>query len=158
MPNTHATLGGLFSDIADAIRAKTGSSENIKADDFPTEIGTIEAMQLTTGTEVTYDKKSHSKESSQSSFTYTHSITISDYAENGYKAVVAIGTYGYNGSTASVYESFVGYAVFTGDDLENMVKLDGSLTYNESTHKLMITRTTNRIYYISSTFYVVGLK
>ena len=41
MPNTHTTLDDLFSDIADAIRAKTGGSSIIIADDFP---NTIEAI------------------------------------------------------------------------------------------------------------------
>lgn len=41
MPNTHSTLTSLFSDIADAIRGKTGSSETIVADDFPTAIANI---------------------------------------------------------------------------------------------------------------------
>lgn len=40
------TLIQLFTAIANAIRAKTGSSETIKAEDFPTEISTI-----TTGTD-----------------------------------------------------------------------------------------------------------
>ena len=35
------TLTQLFTNIANAIRAKTGSSETIKAEDFPTEIATI---------------------------------------------------------------------------------------------------------------------
>lgn len=37
----HTTLTSLFTDIADAIRAKTGSSAAIVADDFPTEIASI---------------------------------------------------------------------------------------------------------------------
>ena len=41
MPNTHSTLTSLFSDIADAIRGKTGSSATIVADDFPTAIASI---------------------------------------------------------------------------------------------------------------------
>lgn len=41
MPNTHETLTSLFSDIADAIRAKTGGTADITADTFPTAIGTI---------------------------------------------------------------------------------------------------------------------
>lgn len=36
-----STLTNLFSDIADAIRAKTGSSASITASDFPTAIGAI---------------------------------------------------------------------------------------------------------------------
>lgn len=38
---THNSLAALFDDIADAIRAKTGSSAQIVADDFPDEIAAI---------------------------------------------------------------------------------------------------------------------
>jgi len=38
MPLTHTTLSSLFTDIADAIRAKTGKTAPIVADDFPDEI------------------------------------------------------------------------------------------------------------------------
>lgn len=41
MANTYSTLGSLFTAIANAIRAKTGSSASIVADDFPTEITNI---------------------------------------------------------------------------------------------------------------------
>ncbi len=41
MPNIHTTLSSLFSDIADAIRAKTGGSAQIIAHNFPTEIANI---------------------------------------------------------------------------------------------------------------------
>ena len=41
MANTHTSLKSLFSDIADAIRTKTGSTALIVADDFPTEISNI---------------------------------------------------------------------------------------------------------------------
>ena len=41
MPNTHATLTSLFGDIADAIRAKDGSTGAIVADTFPTAIQNI---------------------------------------------------------------------------------------------------------------------
>lgn len=41
MPNIHTTLSSLFSDIADAIRAKTGGSAQIVADNFPTAIANI---------------------------------------------------------------------------------------------------------------------
>ena len=57
MPNTHETLTSLFDDIADAIRAKDGTSAEIVADDFPTRIAaiptggggaTVEALQVNT--------------------------------------------------------------------------------------------------------------
>lgn len=41
MANTHETLSGLFTDIADAIREKTGSTEAIVADEFPEAIASI---------------------------------------------------------------------------------------------------------------------
>ena len=41
MPNTHETLTSLFSDIADSIRAKTGESGVLVADNFPAEIDAI---------------------------------------------------------------------------------------------------------------------
>ena len=41
MANFHTTLSALFSAIADAIRSKTGSTEQIVADDFPTAIDSI---------------------------------------------------------------------------------------------------------------------
>lgn len=44
MPNTHSTLMGLFSDIADAIRAKTGGTAQITADNFPSEIAAITGL------------------------------------------------------------------------------------------------------------------
>ncbi len=41
MANTHETLTSLFSDIADAIRAKTGGTADIVADEFPDAIDAI---------------------------------------------------------------------------------------------------------------------
>lgn len=41
MPNVHSTLSSLFTDIANAIRAKTGSQSQIVADNFPSEIANI---------------------------------------------------------------------------------------------------------------------
>ena len=41
MPNRHTTLTSLFTDIAGAIRSKTGESAEIKADDFDTAIEAI---------------------------------------------------------------------------------------------------------------------
>lgn len=41
MPNTYTTLSSLFTAIANAIRAKTGSQAQIVADNFPSEIANI---------------------------------------------------------------------------------------------------------------------
>lgn len=45
MANKHETLGSLFSDIADSIRAKTGSTGTIVADNFPEEIDLIDTQE-----------------------------------------------------------------------------------------------------------------
>ena len=42
MPNTHETLSALFTDIANAIRGKTGGTTPLVADNFPAEIAGIE--------------------------------------------------------------------------------------------------------------------
>ena len=48
MDNVHKTLAALFTATADAIREKTGSTDAIVADEFPTKIFEISAG--TTGT------------------------------------------------------------------------------------------------------------
>ena len=55
MPNTHQTLGSLFSDIADAIRAKDGTSAQIVADTFPDRIAAIETGIDTSDANATAD-------------------------------------------------------------------------------------------------------
>lgn len=50
MANTHTTFGALFVDIADAIRSKTGSTNKIVADNFPTAISEIEIINTGTDT------------------------------------------------------------------------------------------------------------
>ena len=54
MANNHSTLTGLFTDIANAIRAKTGGTESIAADQFPEAIASIpEAFKQFVGTATT---------------------------------------------------------------------------------------------------------
>lgn len=43
MANKHETLTSLFTDIANAIRQKTGKTDQIIADNFPAEIEAISA-------------------------------------------------------------------------------------------------------------------
>lgn len=45
MDNSRTTLTGLFTDIADAIREKTGSTASIVAENFPTEIAAIDTQE-----------------------------------------------------------------------------------------------------------------
>lgn len=66
MANNHSTLTSLFTDIADAIRAKTGGTEPIVADQFPEAIaaaggaplvGAITVADNTTMVEIPVSKK-----------------------------------------------------------------------------------------------------
>jgi hypothetical protein len=45
MANTHETLDSLFTDIADSIREKIGSTEIIIADDFPAKIDSVVTLE-----------------------------------------------------------------------------------------------------------------
>lgn len=45
MANNHSTLTDLFTDIADAIREKTGGTETIIADNFPEVIAAIDTQE-----------------------------------------------------------------------------------------------------------------
>ena len=45
MANNHTTLTGLFTAIANAIRAKTGSTDSIVADGFPDAVGSIVTLK-----------------------------------------------------------------------------------------------------------------
>lgn len=58
---THTTLASLFADIADAIRATTGSTEAIVADNFPTEIANMQkGVQVKSiATSGTYDSATY---------------------------------------------------------------------------------------------------
>ena len=70
MPNTHSTLTSLFTDIANAIRAKTGSSATIVADNFPTAIGNIMV-----GTGLAYETGTYAPTSDAAANTVTISFT-----------------------------------------------------------------------------------
>lgn len=59
----HTSLTSLFSDIADAIRAKTGGSSSIVADDFPTAIAGINTSR--------YGETSAANSSDSSSISFT---------------------------------------------------------------------------------------
>lgn len=59
MPNTHQTLGSLFTDIADAIRAKDGTTPTIIADTFPTRISALPVLDTSDGTATAADIKSN---------------------------------------------------------------------------------------------------
>lgn len=52
---TYTTLSALFTAIADAIRAKTGSAEEIVADNFPTAIAALNPLQTATALVYAFD-------------------------------------------------------------------------------------------------------
>lgn len=55
MANAHSTLASLFTDIAKAIRSKTGGTASIVADNFPTAISSIEVKENLTSELSTQD-------------------------------------------------------------------------------------------------------
>ena len=74
MPNRHTTLTSLFTDIAGAIRSKTGDSAKIRADDFDT---AIEAIQ-TGGGENTLKKLLDATKSCKYLFGYYKGTSVGD--------------------------------------------------------------------------------
>lgn len=99
MPNTHATLTSLFSDIADAIRAKTGSQATIVADNFPTAIAAIPQ-----GGSPTLQTKSKSYTPSETA--QSEAVT----ADNGYDGLDTV-----NVSVAAVSSTYVGSGITRRD-------------------------------------------
>ena len=102
MPNTHATLTSLFSDIADAIRAKTGSQATIVADNFPTAIAAIPQ-----GGSPTLQTKSKSYTPSETA--QSEAVT----ADNGYDGLDTV-----NVSVAAVSSTYVGSGITRRDSTD----------------------------------------
>ena len=75
MPNRHTTLTSLFTDIAGAIRSKTGNTASIKADDFDT---AIEAIPTGGGGENTLTKLLDATKSRQYLISYYNGTSIDD--------------------------------------------------------------------------------
>ena len=73
MPQKYTNLGSLFTDIADAIREKKGTSESIVADDFPDEIDSIESGGDTTDLEADFIMQTINPEA------FSHTTAIGEY-------------------------------------------------------------------------------
>lgn len=83
MANIHTTLRGLFSDIADAIREKTGGQGSIVADEFPNAIAeiptvTLSSLYLAEYPTITNQVLSVKVESSKTHGTKTFSVPVAD--------------------------------------------------------------------------------
>jgi len=78
MPLEHETVTDLFTDIADAIRSKTGESVPIVADNFPDAILNIPGGNGTSDGSVYQDSNGYVVLSSEGGFSIMKEITISD--------------------------------------------------------------------------------
>lgn len=94
---THTSLSALFTAIADAIRAKTGSTDPIVADNFPTEIANI-----STGTETPTDPEAPTEVLiTASNIDMYFSVTNGDYYFAGVNSAFTSNNKGENSTTAS---------------------------------------------------------
>ena len=76
MPLEHETVTDLFTDIADAIRAKTGVSEPIIADTFPSAILDIPSGNGTSDGSVYQDSNGYIVLSNEGGFSVMQEITV----------------------------------------------------------------------------------
>lgn len=123
MPNRHTTLTSLFTDIAGAIRSKTGDSAEIKADDFDTAIqniptggSSIETIELSVtqnGDYIPDEGKAYSKVS----------VSVPQTAESGTLKSLLDATkssaYLFNNYTGSSADSLISYS-----DTSSVTKMD----------------------------------
>jgi hypothetical protein len=102
---THTTLASLFTAIADAIRAKTGSAEPIVADDFPTAISNISAGSNLRSFEVT-DNYSQGL-GPTGVYQFEKGMTWKEFVESEYNVPCEFGdkTFEVSGSSVSGYGS-----------------------------------------------------
>ena len=97
MANTHTTLTSLFSDIADAIRAK-GATGSIVADNFPDAIAAINTSGATSSVEVenVTDIRLYSETTEiwpSSTIDTLHSFTITLVKDSSYDSMLTMMSY-----------------------------------------------------------------
>ena len=143
---THNTLPSLFSDIADAIRAKTGDSAQIVADDFPTAIAGISAGSAfatpVTATRTNATTISFSNLEGEPKFFV---MTAPDFTNNASSYVVALVVY--NGTTV-----YGGTIYYRSDQGSWQLLTTYTKSWNNNTKTLTITAPTNRSFAASTTY------
>ena len=153
MPNAHSTLTGLFTDIADAIRAQTGSEADIVADDFPTAIAAIRpslsAAQKCNPAKATATGSGTSK-------TVTCTYTFDKVP--GAKYYILIGQRLKNSSTGSSYPSDYTQEIALFDGTNILYSSNNSIVYvgsanDQFTFTNTITYTGSVNYYARSSLY-----
>jgi hypothetical protein len=128
MANTHENLTSLFTDIANAIREKTGSTETLVADQFPAAIANIKAGGDVIIAGIDADKSCSAEiEGLGSTATYVIVTTSScgSWSHMGVyvhlldKGVLTAltGKVYYNGTNPTVHESVDGRWTFSGGTL-----------------------------------------
>ena len=122
---THTNLSSLFTAIADAIRAKTGKTETIVADNFPTEIAAIETggggfetcqVTVTSGDRVLYVNYTNGQGELEETFFngINPSSGVLTVAKNTYFHAWPFDMAGYTGGVKEFYDQRLFYATADG--------------------------------------------
>jgi hypothetical protein len=143
---TYTTLSALFTAVADAIRAKTGSGATIVADDFPTEIAAISGGGTPTINGRAFDCGTFTLANDQAAiFTISHSLGVKPrsafiWAKSSDLNVGKASTqarFNLEADNTSLYSwktmaAFVQTSDFTGIQLGNTSNNDGHCLYADS--------------------------
>lgn len=122
MANTHLTLTSLFTDIANAIRNKTGNTGKIVADNFPNAINNIPTGKqiYDLGTNTTFNVKTICE---QNGIDYTNLTANDFYIGETFNGSVSLGN-----ASVTIYAT-----TGSGKGSANLIK-----TYNKSTGVLSL--------------------
>lgn len=109
MANTHSTLASLFTDIANSIRGKKGSTGKITADNFPSEIDSIEVGVQVSGTLVVVENGTYNVRDKES-------VQVNVPQPSGQISITSNGTHNVSGKATAVVNvpTTSGYVMKTG--------------------------------------------